>query len=81
MPVELLLKARLRIGSPPKGTHGNFEFPAAKCADSGCRSSAQPFDHPEAALDHGHFFLLFGILRCLGHRGVNLTADCHYQRS
>lgn len=29
MPVELLLKARLRIGSPSEGTHGNFEFPAA----------------------------------------------------
>jgi hypothetical protein len=28
--VELLLKTRLRTGSPPKGLHGNFEFSAAK---------------------------------------------------
>src|SRR5208282_1652450 len=52
VPVELLLKARLRIGSPPEGTHRNFEFSAAKCADSDCRSGAQPFEDPEAALDH-----------------------------
>ena len=38
VPVELLLEARLRIGSPLKSTHGNFEFSAAKCADSECRS-------------------------------------------
>jgi len=67
VPVELLLKAGLRIGSPPEGTHGNFEFPAAKCADCDCRSRAQPFDDPKAALDHVHLFL--GIPRCLGTEG------------
>jgi hypothetical protein len=30
VPVELLLEARLRIGGRPEGTHGNFEFSAAK---------------------------------------------------
>jgi hypothetical protein len=57
VPVELLLRARLRIGSSPEGTHGNFEFPAAKGADSDCRSGAQPFGNPKAALEHGHLFL------------------------
>jgi hypothetical protein len=38
VPVELLLKARLRFGIPPEGTRGNFEFSAAKGADSDCRS-------------------------------------------
>jgi hypothetical protein len=38
VPVELLLKARLRFGIPPEGTCGNFEFSAAKGADSDCRS-------------------------------------------
>jgi hypothetical protein len=57
VPIELLLEARLRIGSPREGTHGNLKFPAAKCADSDGRSGAQPFDDLEAALDHGHFFL------------------------
>jgi hypothetical protein len=46
VPVELLLKARLRIGSPPEGNQWNFEFSAAKRADSDCRSRAQPFDDP-----------------------------------
>jgi len=40
MPVELLLKARLRVGRSPKGNHRNFEFSAANCADSDCRSGA-----------------------------------------
>jgi hypothetical protein len=57
VPVKLLLKARLRIRSPLKGTHGNFEFPAAKCADCNCRGGAQPFDDPKAALDHEQLFL------------------------
>jgi len=43
VPVELLLKARLRIGSRPEGVHRNFKFPTAKCADSERRSGAQPF--------------------------------------
>ena len=55
VPVELLLKARLRIGSSPKGTHWNFEFSAAKRADSYCRSRAQPFDDPKTAFDHDTF--------------------------
>jgi hypothetical protein len=50
VPVELLLKARLRFGSPPKGTHGNFKFPPAKRADSDCRSRAQPFDNPKGGV-------------------------------
>ena len=56
VPVELLLKARLRIGSPLDGAHGNFEFSAAKCADSDCRSGAQPFDDSKASLEHEHLF-------------------------
>jgi hypothetical protein len=56
VPVELLLKACLRIGSPPEGTHWNFKFSAAKRADSDCRSRAKPFDDPKAAFDHGSFF-------------------------
>ena len=55
VPVELLLKARLRIDSPPEGTHWNFEFSAAKRADSDCRSRAQPFDDPKTAFDHDTF--------------------------
>jgi hypothetical protein len=31
MSVELLLKARLRSGSPPECTHGSSEFSIAKC--------------------------------------------------
>ena len=57
VPVELLLKARLRIGSPSEGAHGNLKFPAAKCANSDCRSRAQPFEDPKAALHQGQFFL------------------------
>jgi len=53
--VELLLKARLRIDSPPEGTHWNFEFSAAKRADSDCGSRAQPFDDPKTAFDHDTF--------------------------
>jgi hypothetical protein len=56
-PVELHLEARLRIGSPPKGTHGNFELPAAKCADPDGRGGAQPFGNSKTALDHGQLFL------------------------
>src|SRR6266478_8194246 len=56
MPVELLLKARLRIGSPLEGIHRNFEFSAANAADSECRSGVKPFDDPNAALDHVSFF-------------------------
>ena len=55
MPVELLLKARLRIGSPLDGIHRNFEFSAANAADSECRSGVKPFDDPNAALDHVSF--------------------------
>ena len=55
MPVELLLKARLRIGTPLEGIHRNFEFSAANAADSECRSGVEPFDDPDAALDHVSF--------------------------
>jgi hypothetical protein len=55
VPVELLLKARLRIGSPPEGTVWNFEFSAAKRADSDCRSRAQPFNNPKTTFDHDTF--------------------------
>ena len=55
MPVELLLKVRLRIGSPLEGIHRNFEFSAAKGAGSDCRSGVKPFDDPNAALDHVSF--------------------------
>ena len=48
MSVELLLKARLRIGSPPESIHRNFEFSAANAADSECRSGVKPFDDPNA---------------------------------
>src|SRR5438876_124181 len=47
MSVELLLKARLRIGSPLEGIHRNFEF-SANAADSECRSGVKPFDDPNA---------------------------------
>jgi hypothetical protein len=57
MSVEPLLKARLRIGSPSEGTHGNFEFPAAKGADCDCRSRAQPFGASKTALDHVQLYL------------------------
>jgi hypothetical protein len=70
----MLLKARLRIRSPFKGTHGNSEFPAAKGADSDCRSGAQPFDDPKVSLDHGPLFLRVWHSALLGYRGVNLTA-------
>ena len=73
-PVELFLEVRLRIGSPPEGTHGNLEFTAAKCADSDCRGGAQPLQDPKAALDHGHFFLRIWHSALLGYRRVNLTA-------
>jgi hypothetical protein len=33
VPVKLLLKARLSIGSSRQGGHWNFEFPATKGAD------------------------------------------------
>jgi hypothetical protein len=56
MPAELLLKVRLRVGSPLEGIHRNFEFSAANAADSECRSGVKPFDHPNAALDHVSFF-------------------------
>jgi hypothetical protein len=56
VPVELLLKARLRIRSSPKGTHGNLEFSAAKGGDPDCRSGAQPFDDPKTALEHVQLF-------------------------
>jgi len=52
VPVELLLKARLRIGSPAKGTHRNLKFSATKSADCERRSGSQPFDDPKATLDH-----------------------------
>src|SRR5258707_11437881 len=55
MPVELLLKVRLRIGSPLEGIHRNFEFSAAKGAGSDCRGGVKPFDAPNAALDHVSF--------------------------
>src|SRR6266700_1004287 len=54
MPVELLLEACLRIGSSSESTHGNFEFPAAKCANCDCRSRAQSFGNPKAASVHWH---------------------------
>jgi len=69
MLVELLLKARLRIGSPSEGTHGNFEFSAAKCADPDCRSGGQPFDDFKAALDHGPLFLRVWHSALLEYRG------------
>ena len=86
MPVELLLKALLRISSPPKGTHRNFKFPAAKGADSDCRSGAQPFDDPRAALDHGQlfsfeprflFFRVSATLFCLTSDGFALFKKRH----
>ena len=55
MSVELLLKARLRIGSPLEGIHRDFEFSAANAADSECRSGVKPFDDRNAALDHVSF--------------------------
>jgi len=55
MPIELVLKVRLRIGSPLEGIHRDFEFSAAKGADSECRSGVKPFDDPNAALDHVSF--------------------------
>jgi hypothetical protein len=70
VPVELFFKARLRIASPLKGTHWNLEFPAAKCADSERRSSAQPFDNPKTALDHvrlslgGTTLSIYFVFRC-----------------
>ena len=57
MRVELRLKARLRIGSPFKAAHRNFEFSAAKGADCERRSGAQPFDDSQGALEHRLFFL------------------------
>ena len=50
MPVELRLEAPLRFGSSPERTHWNFKFPAPSCADSDCRSVAQPFDDPKAGV-------------------------------
>jgi hypothetical protein len=57
MRVELRLKARLRIGSPFKAAHRNFEFSAAKGADGERRGGAQPFDDSQVALEHRLFFL------------------------
>src|ERR1017187_6319708 len=67
VPFELLLKARLRIGSPLKRTHRNFKFPAAECADSKRRSGAQPFDNPKTALAHGQLFLGRLEVSCQGY--------------
>jgi hypothetical protein len=69
MPVELLLKARLRISSPPKGTQGYFKFSAATCADCERQSGTEPFDDPKTALDHVQLLsrseprLLFSVAR------------------
>lgn len=57
MPVELLLKVRLRIGSVPEGTQWNFEFPVAECAHRERGSGTQPLDNSETALDHALPFL------------------------
>ncbi|MGD0213928.1 MAG: hypothetical protein ABSB87_11910 [Terriglobales bacterium] len=57
VPVELLLKAGLRIGSPPQGAHRDSKFPTAKCADSKRGSGTQPLRNPETAFDHGQLFL------------------------
>src|SRR5260370_20941779 len=56
MPVELLLKARLRIGSPPKGTHGNLEFPGKVCRlrlPEWCSA----INNSKAGLEHEQLFL------------------------
>jgi hypothetical protein len=42
MPGELLSKARLRIGSPPEGTHWNLKFPAATKARHESRLDSLP---------------------------------------
>ena len=53
VPIELLLKIGLSVGSFRQLRQGNLELLAIKFTDSDCRSGTEPFDDPKLSCRHG----------------------------